>query len=213
MAIIRRLTFEDNFTRYHNEMFDVLKGDSDALALHLYLMSKPDDWRIMTRDVEKQMGWGREKRQNVMKRLQDVGLMEYKRNPTQGSEWLIYDSLILREPEKPVTERPVHIVTTETSLTTERETKPLRDDGFEKFWGLYTKKKSKGAAQRAWNKLSPKQRELATEDVLTRVYRDPDWIKDQGKYIPYPATYLNAHGWEDEIETDNEANDEANRWV
>jgi hypothetical protein len=26
-----------------------------------------------------------------------------------------------------------------------------------------------------------------------------DWIKENGKYIPYPATWLNAKGWEDEI--------------
>jgi len=27
-----------------------------------------------------------------------------------------------------------------------------------------------------------------------------DWTKEKGKYIPYPATWLNAKGWEDEIE-------------
>jgi hypothetical protein len=25
-----------------------------------------------------------------------------------------------------------------------------------------------------------------------------DWIKDGGKFIPYPATWLNAKRWEDE---------------
>ncbi len=27
-----------------------------------------------------------------------------------------------------------------------------------------------------------------------------DWRKDNGKFIPYPATWLNAKGWEDEYE-------------
>ena len=26
-----------------------------------------------------------------------------------------------------------------------------------------------------------------------------DWIKDGGQFVPYPATWLNAKGWEDEI--------------
>ena len=25
-----------------------------------------------------------------------------------------------------------------------------------------------------------------------------DWLEDDGKYIPHPATWLNAKGWEDE---------------
>jgi hypothetical protein len=25
-----------------------------------------------------------------------------------------------------------------------------------------------------------------------------DWLKENGQYIPYPATWLNAKGWEDE---------------
>jgi hypothetical protein len=28
--------------------------------------------------------------------------------------------------------------------------------------------------------------------------RTQDWKKDGGKYIPYPATYLNGKRWEDE---------------
>jgi hypothetical protein len=28
--------------------------------------------------------------------------------------------------------------------------------------------------------------------------RSEDWTKEGGQYIPYPATWLNAKGWEDE---------------
>jgi len=30
--------------------------------------------------------------------------------------------------------------------------------------------------------------------------KSPEWTKDNGKYIPYPATWLNAKGWEDELD-------------
>ena len=26
----------------------------------------------------------------------------------------------------------------------------------------------------------------------------PDWQKERGQYIPYPATWLNGKGWDDE---------------
>ena len=29
------------------------------------------------------------------------------------------------------------------------------------------------------------------------------WKKDNGKYIPYPSSWLNAKGWEDEIQSNN----------
>ena len=27
----------------------------------------------------------------------------------------------------------------------------------------------------------------------------PEWLKDGGRYIPHPATWLNRGGWEDEL--------------
>jgi hypothetical protein len=35
---------------------------------------------------------------------------------------------------------------------------------------------------------------------LERAKRSRDWIKESGQYIPYPATWLNAKGWEDDYE-------------
>jgi len=34
--------------------------------------------------------------------------------------------------------------------------------------------------------------------AIERAKQSEDWIKEKGKYIPYPATWLNAKGWEDE---------------
>ena len=34
------------------------------------------------------------------------------------------------------------------------------------------------------------------------------WKSDNGQYIPYPATWLNARGWEDEVSNDEEAETE-----
>lgn len=71
---------------------------------------------------------------------------------------------------------------------------------FERFWQLYPKKKSKGDALKAWNVLNPDS-ELAAM-ILKKVAEAttcPDWTREGGRYIPYPATWLRAMGWEDSL--------------
>jgi len=71
---------------------------------------------------------------------------------------------------------------------------------FLRFWELYPKRKSKGAALKAWKKINP-SRELCEKigDALKRLKASREWAADGGKYIPNPATWLNAAGWEDEV--------------
>lgn len=72
-------------------------------------------------------------------------------------------------------------------------------DGFAEFWQAYPKKRSKGDAEKAWKKLKPSDDLLKT--ILRAVEvakRGDDWRKDGGQFIPHPATWLNAKGWEDE---------------
>ena len=71
---------------------------------------------------------------------------------------------------------------------------------FTDFWAAYPKKRSKGAAEKAWIKLHPD--EQLTGRILAAVKRaktSDDWQKDGGQFIPHPATWLNRKGWEDEI--------------
>lgn len=72
--------------------------------------------------------------------------------------------------------------------------------GFEAFWTAYPKKKSKGQALSAWKKLKPDSSlQVVILKAIEAQKRSPDWQKDKGKYIPYPATWLNAMAWEDEM--------------
>lgn len=77
--------------------------------------------------------------------------------------------------------------------------KPPQGDLFEQFWAAYPKKRSKGAARKAWDKLHVDSTMLATIlQAIQWAKQSDDWQKDGGQYIPYPATWLNAEGWEDE---------------
>jgi len=75
---------------------------------------------------------------------------------------------------------------------------------FSIFWASYPKKVGKGAAEKSWKKIKP------TKDLLEKMLnaietakQSMQWNKDNGQYIPNPATWLNQKRWEDEIIIDN----------
>lgn len=71
--------------------------------------------------------------------------------------------------------------------------------GFQSFWTAFPKKRNKGDAEGAWLKLKPD--EVLLGRILCKIeqaIRTPDWKKEDGAFIPYPANWLNAKGWEDE---------------
>lgn len=83
----------------------------------------------------------------------------------------------------------------------ERKEVNTRDvlNGFDQFWTTYPKKVGKAQAEKAWSKIIPDAGLLET--ILSSVRcaaRSPDWTKDDGQFIPHPATWLNAKRWEDE---------------
>jgi hypothetical protein len=70
---------------------------------------------------------------------------------------------------------------------------------FDEFWAEYPKKRSKGQAEKTWVKLKPDEQLFeAIMTGLKRAKTSEEWRKEGGRYIPYPATWLNAKGWEDE---------------
>lgn len=94
------------------------------------------------------------------------------------------------EGEPPPTPPPGGVGRQETAKTSE---------GFERFWSAYPRKCSKGAARKAWAKLKPS--EQLVQAILAGIERaktSDQWVRDGGRFIPHPATWLNAEGWEDE---------------
>lgn len=97
-------------------------------------------------------------------------------------------------------------LTTNNKERYQREKPPLREkatsQSFALFWKAYPKRKSKGQAERAFKKINPDEVLLATMLAAIEVgKKSADWLKDDGQFIPYPATWLNARGWEDEFQT------------
>lgn len=71
---------------------------------------------------------------------------------------------------------------------------------FLQFWEAYPKKCNKDSALKAWNNV-PDPAALLPKmlEVIRGFAQSSEWKRDGGRYIPYPATWLNNSRWEDEI--------------
>jgi hypothetical protein len=85
--------------------------------------------------------------------------------------------------------------------------KPCHDDAaeFETFWKVYPRKKKKGDARKAWKqteKIRPPLDRLVKAVIVARATQN--WRDEDGRWVPYPATWLRAEQWEDvhEVEVD-----------
>ena len=94
---------------------------------------------------------------------------------------------------------------TDSKAEAEEIIQPVRKrtrEGFEKFWSIYPKKKGKGDAEKAWNKADCTLEQC--EEAIESAKESEQWQKDNGQFIPYPASWLNSKSWLDEIEEEYE---------
>ena len=75
-----------------------------------------------------------------------------------------------------------------------------QDQRFDLFWTAYPKKVGKAAAKKSWNKVKPNG-ELFEKimEAIDAAKRSEQWLRENGRFIPNPATWLNQGRWDDEI--------------
>lgn len=85
---------------------------------------------------------------------------------------------------------------------------------FDQFWKEYPRKTAKPVAKKGFiKKVFPKGQylkevfEKIMTDIPARKKHDEQWQKDNGAYIPHPATYLNQERYNDEWILTEENND------
>lgn len=70
---------------------------------------------------------------------------------------------------------------------------------FEIFWKEYPKKVAKQYALKAWMRIQPSKELLERMlKALAEQKQSEQWRKENGRYIPNPATWLNGGYWENE---------------
>lgn len=76
--------------------------------------------------------------------------------------------------------------------------------GFDEFWQSYPHKVGKKAALSAWKKLKPNAglRVKIMESLETQK-SSQQWRRENGRYIPNPATWLNQGRWDDQLDPPN----------
>ena len=98
-------------------------------------------------------------------------------------------------------ERPAEPLPVPTPTPVEKSTeKPA--DGFAEWWPHYPKKVKKLDAEKAYR--AALKRGVTPEELLQGLQRQKAAWKAKGtepQYIPYPATWLRAGSWEDELDT------------
>ncbi len=128
----------------------------------------------------------------------------FRRNPKVGSNLLSTKSesksVLLSTLDGSTFDESRNITKEELKKCAPKAKKPLCDKSFQRFWESYPKKQGKLDAQRAWGKLKPDTglAEQIVKDVERRS-RTVDWLKDGGKYVPMPTSYLSGRRWEDEL--------------
>lgn len=71
---------------------------------------------------------------------------------------------------------------------------------FDEFWAVYPRKVAKPDALQVWNRLKLGNGEFTKVMAgLTRYLTSEQWTKDDGRFIPHPATWLNKRRFDDEI--------------
>ena len=99
----------------------------------------------------------------------------------------------------PIEENFQYIKENITSINNNPLTPTGESELFNQFWATYPKHVAKKPARRAWDKLH------ADADLLAKILaalewqkREDSWQREAGRFIPNPATWLNARRWEDE---------------
>lgn len=93
-----------------------------------------------------------------------------------------------------------------TETKTKTNTKPIpippptppKGEAFDRFWAAYPKKTGKQAAYKAFVKIKGVSVETMIKAVEYQRSTE-QWQKENGRFIPNPATWLNQGRWEDEV--------------
>lgn len=200
---------KNTFYVYIRLLLDANWGESDYNGVHL----KRGQLAISQREYADKCGISRQELRTILERLKATRKITLTSTHKFSIITLVeYDyaaklSTRVSPAEQPAINPPT-LLNNKTINKKKQESALTRggvsDELFQKFWTAYPKKTAKTQAIKAWTKLSPD--EALTETILSALERQKktvQWTKESGRYIPYPATWLNGRRWEDESEVEN----------
>lgn len=170
----------------------------EIIAKGIELLEQPDKYsrtpdcdgrRIERIDADRPWGW-RVVNHEYYRTLQDADTVR-EQNRERQRKWRERNG-----PSRPVTDG------NGGSRHAEADTeaiKNLPESRFDEFWKAYPRKVKKADARRCWSR---KRLDAKADEILAhlaqRIVSDEQWLDEGGKFIPYPASWLNGDSWEDE---------------
>lgn len=231
MSIIRAPRPESGWYLLDKRLSEDSRLSWAARGMLIYLLGKPDNWRVSIEQLRKQteearVKTGRDGVYALIGELIDAGFITRSQSRSGGGafgsiDYVVSESPLPAEPDavdqpplpaEPYTAEPLPAKTTLTKTVRapriERATNTVDvvdqsgDDGFDAWWAAYPKKVGKKPAKAIWNRRKlGKMADELIRDVKVRAATDDGWKRG---YVPNPATYLNQDRWDDAIRTSPE---------
>lgn len=157
-----------------------LDGSSVKVLVSLWLIASEDETHCGVLPNSRKLAF--------RLRINEVKLNQELNKLTQ---WLIRDDIA------PISEG-YRVDAPETETETETESLS-RDDMFERFWKAYPKKAAKPVALREWKNAKINGEFESVLAALEVKKTSPDWIKENGAFIPHPAKWIKEKRWLDDV--------------
>lgn len=185
------------------------------IGLLVYMLSLPDGWQFSVAGLSEVLPLdGKDAVAKSLTSIEAAGYLSRERTRGTGGKlgpviWTVSDvpspQPVLPDTVLPDTDSPHPVKQPQRKYISNKE--PIKENkysirrknDFDLFWSSYPKKVGKKAAQKAFSHVK-----VPVETLLTAIERQKcsaQWSRDNGQYIPNPATWLNQGRWEDELNT------------
>lgn len=181
---------------------------SNGFRLLAYLMSHENGYELTYGQIERQTGLGRFAINGAIDNLSGLGWAEVKSTKLPNGQfgakaWFVMNPhTSATVGNSTAVESTVEQPTDLKNKTLENKTKENKypqaklEEAFSEFWAYYPRKVEKLSAFKAFVKASNTVSPAVLIDGARRLGQDPNLPPKQ--FVPYPASWLNAGGWDSE---------------
>ena len=167
--------------------------DGDVLTIH--------DWHDYAGKLLERRVKDRERKAAAKEKAAVPSEIQWKSNGTDTESAGSRTASSVTVPNLTVPNNTVPNSTVITPHTPQGATEPdAQERRFAEFWKAYPKKVGKKAAETAWKRVKPNA-ELFNRimQAVTATKSSEQWIREGGRFIPNPATWINQGRWDDEL--------------
>jgi len=219
--MIRRAPRPDShYTILRNDVLRDSRLSYRARGLLAAILSRPDDWRVTRDQLASEGREGRDAVGSALNELEECGYLRRVRVQARSGVWStqldVHDTPFswesaenaafltgFQEPMtgKPTTEKPTseNQSLLERTIRSNDTKKPScssqSDEAFDRFWEQYPRKTAKADALKAW-----KQVTKHTDPQVILAGLEKYGFSSDGRFVPYPASWLRGLRWTDEPE-------------